>query len=250
MKQFLESFPVTGAGKVVHEEIHSGTHVKAELSDCKHHEISVGVQAGGAEILFEGLEHAADNRWNGQHEELRGQSDEHFGQGDLFRGGHCGSGLAAPPHDLMQTDGSDNSGNQDDDWHSQRDEKYVKVFHCLKRFLVPVIKVVDVEVPRLLRGTHLIEACHLVPCVADEAKGHQRHHADHNDGGQHFGRNAPLSSKWEQNTDAPLCCNDTRQQNRSDIEPVKSDNVVVDHVSIGCGVLLVVEKLRVDPLSV
>ena len=52
-KQFSDSFPVTGAGKVVHEEIHRGTRVKTELRDCQQHGKRVGIAAVWTEPGFE-----------------------------------------------------------------------------------------------------------------------------------------------------------------------------------------------------
>ena len=149
----------------------------------------------GAELRQKHGEQAENNDRNGQHEELDRQSDEHFRHGDLFSIGDLGRCLSAPFNGLLQPDGGDDGGDENDEWNSHRDEKSVEhATQNLQHSLVPEIVISDVELPCFYVGTHLVEACHLVLGSDDKAEGHQDQHADHDDGRQHLGRDAPLRS--------------------------------------------------------
>ena len=49
----MEGFPVGGAGKVVDEEIHRGTHAMTKLSESHQHEKCVRVATKGFELRLE-----------------------------------------------------------------------------------------------------------------------------------------------------------------------------------------------------
>ena len=149
----------------------------------------------GAELRQKHGEQAENYYRNGQHEELDRQSDEHFRHGDLFSIGDLGGSLSAPFNGLLQPDGGDDGGDENDEWNSHRDEKSVEhSTQNLQHSLVPKIVVGNVGLPRLSLGTHVVEARHLVLGSDDKAEGHQDQHADHDEGRQHLGRDAPLRS--------------------------------------------------------
>ena len=194
-EQAAESFPVIGAGKIVHEEIHGRTCTETKLRDSQQNGKGVRVVTSGAELRQEHGEQAENDDRNGQHEELDRQSDEHFRHGDLFSIGDLGGSLSAPFNGLLQPDSGDDGCNENDEWNSHRDEKPVEhSTQNLQHSLVPKIVVSDEQLPGLSLGTHLVEARHLVLGSDDKAEGHQDQHADHDDGRQHLGRDAPLRS--------------------------------------------------------
>ena len=101
-----------------------------------------------AELRQKHGKQAENDDRNGQHEELDRQSDEHFRHGDLFSTGDLGGSLSAPFNGLLQPDGSDDGGDENDEWNSHRDEKSVEhSTQNLQHSLVSEIVVSDVGLP-------------------------------------------------------------------------------------------------------
>ena len=125
-EQAVESFPVIGAGKIVHEEIYGRTYTETKLRGSQQHGKGVRVETRGAELRQEHGQQAENDDRNGQHEELDRQSDEHFRHGDLFSIGDLGGSLSAPFNGVLQPDGGDDGGDENDEWNSHRNEKSVE----------------------------------------------------------------------------------------------------------------------------
>ena len=147
-KQAVEGFPVTGAGKVIHEEIYRGTCTETKLRESQQHKKGVRVVTERLKLRQEHGEQAENDDRNGQHEELDRQSDEHFRHGDLFSVGDLGGSLSAPFYGLLESDSRDGGSDENDEWNSHRDEKSVKQStQHMQHSLVPKIVVGDVGLP-------------------------------------------------------------------------------------------------------
>ena len=97
------------------------------------------------------LEHRKNSKaddGNGKHKELDGQSDEHFGDADLFAG-QTGGSLAAPSNSRGESHSGDGGSCQHDNWTPCREKKPVE--HTIQsndHAFVPEVVIVNVELPR------------------------------------------------------------------------------------------------------
>ena len=146
-KQAVEGFPVIGAGEVVHEEIHRRTQIITQFGESQQHEKGVRQVSKGLQLRQEHGKQSKNDDWDGQHEKLYRQCDEHFRHGDLFSARSLGGCLSAPSHCLVQPDGSDDSSDKNDDWNSHSYEKSVKDSKSVQHSLVLEVVIGDVDLP-------------------------------------------------------------------------------------------------------
>ena len=125
MEQALKCLSELCASEIVYKQIYRGTQIRTNLrKSCENIEDICELSASSQS----GLKHrnnSKDDHGNGKHEELDGQSDEHFGDADLFAG-QTGRSLAAPMNDLGQSDRRDDGHYQYDDWKTDCQKKPVK----------------------------------------------------------------------------------------------------------------------------
>ena len=143
----VKSCSVLCAGEVVHKEIHRGTYAGKHFSTS--HEKYEGIYklSSNPQSWLEQWNDSNGDEGNGKHNELDGQSDEHFSDADLFAG-QTGGSLAAPTNSLGESDSSDDGGNQHDDWTTYRQTKPVKhAIQSADHGFIPEVVIVDGNLP-------------------------------------------------------------------------------------------------------
>ena len=99
----VKCFSEPSAGGIVYEEIHRRTYVCKALTNP--HEQFKGIRkiSTRSQPWLKHRNNSKDDDGNGKHEEFDGQSDEHFGDADLFAG-QTGRRLVAPTNDMSESD--------------------------------------------------------------------------------------------------------------------------------------------------
>ena len=197
----MDSLSVFCAGHIVHEKIYGGTGVGADLSNCHEKIEEICELSPSSQSRLKHRNNSKDDDGNGKHEELDGQSDEHFGDADLFAG-QAGRRLAAPTNHLSESDGSDGGGYQHYDWTTYSDNKPVK--HAIQSidhgFMTKVV-IVDVRLPGNPLRAHLVETRDPVHGSDGESCKQKTRHAENNYEGDGFRRDTCLSSQGKQDAD-------------------------------------------------
>ena len=102
------------------------------------------------------------DKGNGEHKELDGESDEHFGDVDLFAG-QTGGSLAAPADNLSESDGRDGGGYHYDNRAADRENPPInQSVQSADHGFVPEIVIVHVGFPRNPLSANLAEARDLI----------------------------------------------------------------------------------------
>ena len=142
-----------------------------------------------------------DDDRNGKHEKLDGQSDEHFGDADLFAG-HTGGNLTAPTNNLSEPDSRDGGSEQHYDWTTYRQKETVKhAIQSIDHVFIPKVIFVDVELPGNPLRAHLVETRDLKHGGDGESCKQKEQHAEQNYACDSFCGDASLSSQGKQDAD-------------------------------------------------
>ena len=124
MYHAMKSFSELCAGAIVNEKVHGRACVWKGLTS-PHEEIKeIRKISPRSQPWLKRWNNSKDNDGNGKHEELDGQSDEHFGDADLFAG-QTGRRLAAPTNAMNESDSRDGGSYQHDNWttHCQKKQQ-------------------------------------------------------------------------------------------------------------------------------
>ena len=111
MEQDLKSLFELCAGGIVHKQIHRGTHIRANLRKICENIEGICELSPSSQSRLKHRNNSKDDDGNGKYEEFDGQSDEHFGDADLFAG-QTGRYLAAPTNDMGQSNRCDDGRYQ------------------------------------------------------------------------------------------------------------------------------------------
>ena len=212
VEQALKSLFEPCASEIVHKEIHRETHIRTYFTNSHENTEGICKPSPSSQSRLKHRNNSKDYHGNGKHEELDGQSDEHFGDADLFAG-QTGRRLAAPTNDMGQSDRRDDGRYQYDDWKTDCQTKPVKhTIQSAENGLIPKVVTVDVQLPGKPLRAHLIETRDLIHGSDGEPRKHKNRHADNNYEGKSFCRNASLSSQGKQDTDTSFSWDDHRQE--------------------------------------
>ena len=125
MQQALKCLFELCASEIVHKQINRGTHIRTNLrKSCENIE-GICELSPSSQSRLKHRNNSKGDDGNGKHEELDGKSDEHFGDADLFAG-QTGRRLAAPTHNVSQSDRCYDGHYQYDDWKTDCQAKPVK----------------------------------------------------------------------------------------------------------------------------
>ena len=125
MEQDLESLIELCAGEIVHKEIYRRTHIRANLRKICENIEGICELSPSSQSRLKHRNNSKGDDGNGKHKEFDGQSDEHFGDTDLFAG-QTGRRLAAPTNDMGQSDRCNGGRYQYDYWKTDCHQKPVK----------------------------------------------------------------------------------------------------------------------------
>ena len=241
---------VLTTGHHVHEKIHCGTGVIANLHNTYEKVERIGVHPFESKPRLEQRSDTDDDGRNAKNDELNSHGNEHFGDADLFVG-QTGGSLAAPPNCAKESDSGDDGSYQHDGWTAYCQTKPVKYgIHSMDHGFVPEVILVDGCFPGHPLRAHLVEAGDFVLENYSKSQTHERQYRENNDKGQSFCRNATLSSHGEQNADASFDGNYGNENQVDVAKPEQHDDTVVDHVPVHLTVALVISKLSVDSFSI
>ena len=189
------------ASEIVHKQIHRGTHIRANLGNPYEKIEGICELSPSSQPWLKHRNNSKDDDGNGKHEKLDGQSDEHFGDTDLFAG-QTGRRLAAPANDMGQSDRCDDSHYQHDDWKTDCQTKPLKhAIQSVENGLIPKEVTVDIQLPGTSLRAHLMETRDLIHGSDCETYRQKNQHAKNNYEGNSFCRNTWLSSQRKQDTD-------------------------------------------------
>ena len=158
----MKGFFVLCAGQIVDEKIDSGTEVGKKLSKAHEKIKGISKHSPSSQSWFEQRNNSKGHDGNGEHKELDGQSDEHFGNADLFAG-QTGGSLAAPSNNLGESDRRDDGSYQHDNWTTYCQKETVKrAVQSIDHGFIPEVVIVDVILPGNPLRAHLIETRDLI----------------------------------------------------------------------------------------
>ena len=86
MEQVLKCLFELCASEIVHKQVHRRTHIRTNLWNCCEKIEGICELSPSSQSWLKHRNNSKEDDGNGKHEELDGQSDEHFGDADLFAG--------------------------------------------------------------------------------------------------------------------------------------------------------------------